>query len=43
MVGVVIAAAGAPIALDPVSTTVLALLGEQLSAGITTARLRQRL
>jgi signal transduction histidine kinase len=43
MVGVVIAAAGAPIALDPVSATVLALLGEQLSAGITTARLRQRL
>jgi signal transduction histidine kinase len=43
MVGVVVAAAGGPIALDPVSTTVLALLGEQLSAGITTARLRQRL
>jgi len=43
MVGVVIAAARAPIALDPVSATVLSLLGEQLSAGITTARLRQRL
>ena len=43
MVGVVVAAARAPIALDPVSATVLALLGEQLSAGITTARLRQRL
>jgi signal transduction histidine kinase len=42
MVGVVIACAGAPIALDPVSATVLSLLGEQLSAGITTARLRQR-
>jgi len=43
MVGVVVAAACGPIALDPVSATVLALLGEQLSAGITTARLRQRL
>jgi signal transduction histidine kinase len=43
MVGVVYAAAPAPIALDPVSATVLSLLGEQLSAGITTARLRQRL
>ena len=43
MVGVVAAAACAPLALDPVSATVLALLGEQLSAGITTARLRQRL
>ena len=43
MVGVVAAAARAPVALDPVSATVLALLGEQLSAGITTARLRQRL
>jgi two-component sensor histidine kinase len=42
MVGVVAACAGAPIALDPVSATVLALLGEQLSAGITTALLRQR-
>ena len=42
MVGVVIAAAGSPLALDPVSATVLSLLGEQLSAGITTARLRQR-
>lgn len=42
MVGVVIAAAGAPLALDGVSATVLSLLGEQLSAGITTARLRQR-
>ncbi len=43
MVGVVVAAARAPLALDPVSATVLVLLGEQLSAGITTARLRQRL
>lgn len=43
MVGVVFAAAPNPLALDPVSATVLSLLGEQLSAGITTARLRQRL
>ncbi len=43
MVGVVFAAAPAPVALDPVSASVLSLLGEQLSAGITTARLRQRL
>jgi two-component sensor histidine kinase len=43
MVGVVVACASAPVALDPVSATVLALLGGQLSAGITTARLRQRL
>jgi two-component sensor histidine kinase len=43
MVGVVAAAAARPVALDAVSATVLALLGGQLSAGITTARLRQRL
>lgn len=43
MVGVVAAAAAAPVALDPVGATVLMLLGEQLSAGITTARLRERL
>lgn len=43
MVGVVAAAASAPVALDPVGATVLMLLGEQLSAGITTARLRERL
>ncbi|MET0768440.1 MAG: ATP-binding protein [Solirubrobacteraceae bacterium] len=43
MVGAVIAAARAPVSLDPVGATVLALLGQQLNAGITTARLRQRL
>jgi two-component system, NarL family, nitrate/nitrite sensor histidine kinase NarX len=43
MVGVVAAAATRPVALDPVSATVLTLLGGQISAGITTARLRQRL
>jgi signal transduction histidine kinase len=43
MVGAVIAAAHAPVSLDPVGATVLALLGQQLNAGITTARLRQRL
>ena len=43
MVGVVAAAAARPVALDPVSATVLTLLGGQISAGITTARLRQRL
>ena len=43
MVGVVIARAREPIAIDPLSGTVLTLLGLQLSAGITTARLRQRL
>jgi len=43
MVGTVIAAAHAPVSLDPVSATVLALLGRQLNAGITTARLRERL
>ena len=43
MVGTVIAAARAPIGLDPVGATVLALLGRQLHAGITTARLRERL
>ena len=43
MVGVVAAAAARPVALDPVSATVLTLLGGQISAGITTARLHQRL
>ena len=42
MVGVVIASAREPIAIDPLSGTVLSLLGLQLSAGITTARLRQQ-
>jgi signal transduction histidine kinase len=42
MVGVVIASAREPIAIDPLSGTVLSLLGIQLSAGVTTARLRQK-
>ncbi|MDA0179805.1 ATP-binding protein [Solirubrobacter phytolaccae] len=41
--GVVIASSPAPIALDPLSSTVLSLLCSQLSAGITTARLRREL
>src|SRR5690349_1021255 len=41
--GVVIASAPEPIALDPLSGTVLSLLCTQLSAGITTARLRREL
>jgi signal transduction histidine kinase len=43
MVGVVLASAAAPIRIDPLSGTVLNLLGLQLSAGITTARLRRAL
>ena len=43
MVGVVIASATSPIRIDPLSGTVLSLLGLQLSAGITTARLRREL
>jgi signal transduction histidine kinase len=43
MVGVVIASAAEPIRIDPLSGTVLTLLGLQLSAGITTARLRREL
>ena len=43
MVGVVIASATSPIRIDPLSGTVLTLLGLQLSAGITTARLRREL
>ena len=41
--GAVIASATAPIAIDPLSGTVLSLLGTQLLAGITTARLRREL
>jgi len=41
--GVVIASAAAPIRIDPLSGTVLSLLGLQLSAGIATARLRREL
>lgn len=43
MVGVVIAAGPDPIGLEPARATVLSLLGDQLSAGIATARLRQEL
>jgi signal transduction histidine kinase len=43
MVGVVIASSTEPIRIDPLSGTVLTLLGLQLSAGITTARLRREL
>ena len=43
MVGVVIASAAQPIRIDPLSGTVLTLLGLQLSAGITTAQLRREL
>jgi signal transduction histidine kinase len=43
MVGVVIAAGRDPIRLEPARATVLSLLGDQLSAGIATARLRQEL
>lgn len=43
LVGVVIAARPEPVHLDPTTLTVLTLLGDQLSAGIATARLRQDL
>src|SRR4051812_19006036 len=43
LVGVVIAARPEPVHLDPTTLTVLTLLGDQLSAGIATARLRQEL
>jgi signal transduction histidine kinase len=43
LVGVVMAARPTPVDLDPTTLTVLTLLGEQLSAGIATARLRQDL
>jgi signal transduction histidine kinase len=43
LVGVVIAARPAPVDLDPTTLTVLTLLGDQLAAGIATARLRQDL
>jgi signal transduction histidine kinase len=43
LVGVVMAARETPVELDPTTLTVLTLLGEQLSAGIATARLRQDL
>src|SRR4051794_14688893 len=43
LVGVVMAARTEPVHLDPTTLTVLNLLGDQLSAGIATARLRQDL
>jgi signal transduction histidine kinase len=43
MVGVVMASASEPLSLEPARATVLSLLGDQLSAGIATARLRQEL
>jgi nitrate/nitrite-specific signal transduction histidine kinase len=43
MVGVVIASAAEPVRIDPLNGTVLSLIGLQLSAGITTARLRREL
>ena len=43
LVGVVVAAAGLPLSLDPTAATVLTLLGDLLAAGIATARLRQQL
>ena len=43
MVGAVIAAASSAIVLEPATATVLSLLGDQISAGIATARLRQEL
>jgi signal transduction histidine kinase len=43
LVGVVVAAAEAPLSLDPTSATVLTLLGDLLAVGIATARLRQQL
>ena len=42
LVGVVVAAARAPLSLDPTAATVLTLLGDLLAAGIATARLRQQ-
>ena len=42
LLGVVIASRSVPVALDPTSLTVLTLLGDQLTAGIATARLRQQ-
>ena len=43
LLGVVIASSSVPINLDPTTLTVLTLLGDQLTAGIATARLRQQL
>jgi signal transduction histidine kinase len=43
LVGVVMAARAVPVDLDPTTLTVLTLLGDQLAAGIATARLREEL
>jgi signal transduction histidine kinase len=43
LIGVVIAARETPVDLDATTLTVLTLLGDQLSVGIATARLRQEL
>jgi signal transduction histidine kinase len=43
LVGVVVAAAPTPLALDPTAATLLTLLGDLLAAGIATARMRQQL
>lgn len=43
LIGVVIAAREMPVDLDATTLTVLTLLGDQLSVGIATARLRQEL
>jgi signal transduction histidine kinase len=43
LVGVVMAARSVPVELDATTLTVLRLLGDQLSVGVTTARLRDEL
>jgi two-component system nitrate/nitrite sensor histidine kinase NarX len=42
LLGVVMASRTTPVDLDPTTLTVLTLLGDQLTAGIATARLRQQ-
>jgi nitrate/nitrite-specific signal transduction histidine kinase len=41
LLGAVIASRAEPVTLDPLTATLLALLGEQLGAGLATARLRE--
>ena len=43
LLGAVIASRAAPVSLDPLTATLLALLGEQLGSGLATARLREEL
>jgi nitrate/nitrite-specific signal transduction histidine kinase len=43
LLGAVIAARAQPVDLDPLTATLLALLGEQLGVGLATARLREEL